>query len=150
MADCFNRNCPFRVNGTSNDTCECVACPNRCNNDFIITSNRTLTDNELALLEAQWKKDEDYDAKRFGGLTMAEYIDRKAFKDKYLCCGYLPEMSEEEFDAFPAADVATVQHGRWISGLSGDYKICSGCHQIADFAFDYCPNCGSFMDGVRN
>lgn len=34
-----------------------------------------------------------------------EYIDREAFKDEYLCCGYLPEMSEDEFDAFPAADV---------------------------------------------
>lgn len=37
---------------------------------------------------------------------MAEYIEREAFKQKYLCCGYLPEMSEQEFDEFPAADVA--------------------------------------------
>ena len=41
---------------------------------------------------------------------MPEYIDREAFKSKYLCCGYLPEMSEEEFDSFPAADVAPVVH----------------------------------------
>lgn len=39
---------------------------------------------------------------------MAEYLDRKAFKEEYLCCGYLPEMSEEEFDAFQAADVSPV------------------------------------------
>lgn len=39
---------------------------------------------------------------------MAECIDRDAFKAKYLCCGYLPEMSEEEFDRFPVADVAPV------------------------------------------
>jgi hypothetical protein len=39
---------------------------------------------------------------------MAEYIEREAFKQKYLCCGYLPEMSEKEFDEFPAADVAEV------------------------------------------
>ena len=39
---------------------------------------------------------------------MAEYLDRKAFKEEYLCCGYLPEMSEEEFDAFPDANVAPV------------------------------------------
>ncbi len=45
---------------------------------------------------------------RMGGLTMAEYIEREAFKQKYLCCGYLPEMSEKEFDEFPAADVAPV------------------------------------------
>lgn len=39
---------------------------------------------------------------------MAEYIDRESFKQKYLCCGYLPEMSEKEFDEFPTADVAPV------------------------------------------
>lgn len=39
---------------------------------------------------------------------MAEYIEREAFKQKYLCCGYLPEMSEKEFDEFPTADVVPV------------------------------------------
>lgn len=39
---------------------------------------------------------------------MSKYIDREAFKSKYLCCGYLPEMSEDEFDKFPAADVVEV------------------------------------------
>ena len=47
--DCFNHSCPFRVNETSNaNRCECVACQNRSNSDFTITSNRTLTDDELA------------------------------------------------------------------------------------------------------
>ena len=51
--DCFNHSCPFRVNETSNaNRCECVACQNRSNSDFIITSNRTLTDDELAMLTA--------------------------------------------------------------------------------------------------
>ena len=36
------------------------------------------------------------------------YIDKDAYKEKYLCCGYLPEMSGEEFDAFPEVDVAPV------------------------------------------
>ena len=39
---------------------------------------------------------------------MAEYISKQAFKEKYLCCGWLPEMSEEEFNSFPAADVVEV------------------------------------------
>lgn len=39
---------------------------------------------------------------------MAKYIDCGAFKAKYLCCGYLPEMSEADFDQFPTADVAPV------------------------------------------
>ena len=43
---------------------------------------------------------------------MTEYISKQAFKEKYLVCGWLPEMSGEEFDAFPAADVAPVRHGR--------------------------------------
>lgn len=49
--DCYNHSCPFRVNETSNaNRCECVACQNRSNSDFIITSNRTLTDDEMEML----------------------------------------------------------------------------------------------------
>ena len=59
--DCFNHSCPFRVNETSNvNGCECVACQNRSNGDFIITSNRTLTDDELAMLNALKNRDKDY------------------------------------------------------------------------------------------
>ena len=54
---------------------------------------------------------------------MAEYIEREAFKQKHLCCGYLPEMSEDEFDKFPTADVVEVVHchdcqfcGKYLSG----------------------------------
>ena len=56
--DCFNYSCPFRVNETSNtNRCECVACQNRSSNDFIITSNRILTDDELAMLTALRSED---------------------------------------------------------------------------------------------
>ena len=59
--DCFNHSCPFRVNETSNaNRCECVACQNRSNNDFIITSNRTLTNDELAMLAALKSKYKNY------------------------------------------------------------------------------------------
>ena len=59
--DCFNHSCPFRVNETSNaNRYECVACQNRSNRDFIITSNRTLTDDELAMLNALKNRDKDY------------------------------------------------------------------------------------------
>ena len=52
--DCFNHSCPFRVNETSNTNyCECTACQNRSNSDFTITSNRTLTNDELAKLTAR-------------------------------------------------------------------------------------------------
>ena len=66
--DCFNHSCPFRVNETSNaNRCECVACQNRSNSDFIITSNlpltnsnRTLTNEELAMLTALRIGDKNY------------------------------------------------------------------------------------------
>lgn len=52
--DCFNFRCPFRVNETSNrNYCACSACPNRDNHEYVITSNRTLTDKELAEMKAK-------------------------------------------------------------------------------------------------
>ena len=41
-------------------------------------------------------------------VKMNEYISKQAFKEKYLCCGWLPEMSKKEFDDFPTADVVEV------------------------------------------
>ena len=59
--DCFNHSCPFRVNETSNaNRCECIACPNRSSSDFIVTSNRTLTNDEMAMLNAQISGDKNY------------------------------------------------------------------------------------------
>lgn len=59
--DCFNHSCPFRVNETSScNRCECIACPNRCSNSFIITSNHTLTNDEIAILKKQRNMDKDY------------------------------------------------------------------------------------------
>ena len=94
---------------------------------------------------------------------MAEYIEREAFKQKYLCCGYLPEMSEKEFDEFPTADVAPVAHGPWcvckIRSIETVF-YCSECKRTVtvgnDFfgeapqsvsaAYPYC-HCGAKMDG---
>ena len=92
---------------------------------------------------------------------MDEYISRQAFKEKYLCCGWLPEMAETEFDDFPAADVAPVRHGRWIEdertypGPGLKNNLCSVCGEIAGSwkeglepgrKWAYCPNCGARMD----
>ena len=59
---------------------------------------------------------------------------------------------------FPAADVATVRHGRWEK-QSGLYS-CSECGTscpydvqadvIEYWAWSYCPNCGVKMDGELN
>ena len=66
--DCFNFNCPFRVNETSScNYCACLACPNRDRHrdrhEYTITSNRTLTDKEIA--ETKVKLDPDYGVGRF-------------------------------------------------------------------------------------
>lgn len=57
---------------------------------------------------------------------MAEYIEREAFKQKYLCCGYLPEMSEKEFDEFPTADVAPVVRCRDCEYVSPTVSASTG------------------------
>lgn len=87
---------------------------------------------------------------------MDEYISKQTFKEKYLCCGWLPEMSEEEFDAFPAADVAPVRHGRWLTTDAYPHHLyCSVCYKTyaknakwvneLDLPTNYCPNCGARM-----
>ena len=81
---------------------------------------------------------------------VTEYIDRKAFKDEYLCCGYLPEMSEEEFDVFPTVDAVLVVHGKRLE--KEDYMFCSVCGHQWNYCdndtqeFNYCPNCGARLD----
>ena len=92
---------------------------------------------------------------------MDEYISKQAFKDKYLCCGYLPEMSETEFDTFPAASVAEVRHGRWLTTDAYPHHLyCSVCYKTyaknakwvneLDLPTNYCPNCGALMDGKED
>lgn len=52
VMDCFNHDCPFRVNEASScNRCDCVACPNRSTIPYSICSNRTLTNEELVELE---------------------------------------------------------------------------------------------------
>ena len=71
---------------------------------------------------------------------MAEYISKQAFKEKYLCCGWLPEMSEEEFNSFPAAGVVPVvrccecRH-RYTMNCSMYYE-CSQCGGQWDWTTD--------------
>ena len=60
---------------------------------------------------------------------------------------------ESEIKASPAADVAPVVHGRWISDGDGYHWTynCSICAWKDGYPFNerhnYCPNCGARMDG---
>ena len=114
---------------------------------------------------------------------MAEYIERETISEEIRKYYYKnpPNFSYGEgFDRgldraqrailnAPAADVATVRHGRWIFGKDLPYSwgqipknkyhlYCSECLEQAfnrsedndpDFDVDtsYCPNCGAKMDG---
>lgn len=105
---------------------------------------------------------------------MAEYIKRetavKAFNnfdagraDSPPFTLLTPEEFAEYLYELPAADVAPVVHGRWISWEeagnfvpSPDRHECSVCHDAAqvlvngfELLSDYCPNCGAKMDGER-
>lgn len=105
---------------------------------------------------------------------MDEHIKREAAiaiieeKQKELCPvgrygrGYVYGSDREKYDAWeeivdaleniPAADVAPVVHGRWISFLGGDhimperYYRCSRCGRVESRRQPYC-HCGAKMDG---
>ena len=64
---------------------------------------------------------------------MPKYINAEDFKAKYLCCGYLPEMSEEEFDAFPGSD------------FEADERPHCGA-EVKTFELKPCPFCGGDVE----
>ena len=108
---------------------------------------------------------------------MDEFIKREAAiaiieeKQKELCPvgrygrSYVYGSDREKYDAWeeivdaleniPAADVAPVVHGRWVSVAGKRDRICSRClhnepYKNADDdaeVFEFCPHCGAKMDG---
>lgn len=85
---------------------------------------------------------------------MAEYIERDIAAAFANNCGAVYVANRlSDSNAFPAADVAPVVHGRWVSVPYKLARICSVCnrdepYKFAD-AYDYCPNCGAKMDEVE-
>lgn len=90
---------------------------------------------------------------------MRKYIDAEKLKAGMLHYGFsAPDMTITEFieDECPAADVAKVRHSEWYVTTAGINSIaitCSYCHCTEKISvtnyFDYCPKCGSKMDGER-
>lgn len=95
---------------------------------------------------------------------MAEYIDRETLLNsicnKHCDCDYDGECPNcrltEPIVAAPAADVAPVQHGRWIEKTAPavhKYYECSNCgaHENKHTAIKgrYCWRCGAKMDGAE-
>ena len=93
---------------------------------------------------------------------MAEYIRAVEAAEKVAGIFKVPMADLVDiFSEIPAADVAPVVHGRWISWEeagnfvpSPDRHECSVCHDAVqvlvngfELLSDYCPNCGAKMDG---
>ena len=61
---------------------------------------------------------------------------------------------ENAINSIPAADVAPVRYGRWVSVPHKLARVCSVCNRDEPYKFadidadvyDYCPNCGAKMD----
>lgn len=83
-----------------------------------------------------------------------EYIRRaEALKITTRTCGdYAAAFAE--IRKLPAADVAPVVHGQWVSEAKGGVygPVCSVCgYYIPGIRFwnaPYCPKCGARMDGA--
>ena len=88
---------------------------------------------------------------------MDEYIDREAATN--VACNILWKMNDlstsamaKALNSIPAADVAKVRHGRWVTHSDRpDSLICSVCKCGFDMwkhdPHNYCTNCGAKMYG---
>lgn len=94
---------------------------------------------------------------------MDEYIEREAAYETIMSeppDAHYPQWYADKIKAIPAADVATVRHGRWDS--SGKYRFqidnsvavrCTECgcslteQEYRGNVWNYCPVCGANMDG---
>lgn len=89
---------------------------------------------------------------------MTEYIERDiAAAFAYNCGAIYVSNRLSDKNAFPAADVAPVVHGRWVSVPHKLARVCSVCNRDEPYKFadvyvdvyNYCPNCGARMDEVE-
>ena len=94
---------------------------------------------------------------------MAEYVTKEQVLDWFRPYGHMDEpipfeTMVSDLRDMPAADVAPVRHGRWVSVPHKLARVCSVCNRDEPYKFadidadvyDYCPNCGAKMDGELN
>ena len=81
---------------------------------------------------------------------MTEYIKREEAIEAAKHAWEKGLEPSQYIEIIPAADVATVRHGRWKCHGDCGVTECSVCGwsieaYVGDYA--YCPNCGAKMDG---
>ena len=86
---------------------------------------------------------------------MDEYIRREDVIEWFMPYAHAGESIDadvviSDIKGMKAADVAPVQHGRWVSWVNkvGYLVWCSECNKHNNTEkTHYCPNCGAKMDG---
>jgi hypothetical protein len=93
---------------------------------------------------------------------MAEYIEREAAMQAFLAekpDAHYPGWYAGLLEEIPAADVAPVVHGRWVSPHWNNSNYCCNCSECGGEAmhkeyrwnskgiYPICPKCGARMDG---
>ena len=98
---------------------------------------------------------------------MTEYLKRAAvfeqfdngeadviemYPDGSVDFGFGASNIRDQINAIPAADVAPVVHGRWVTHYRSGTTVAEGyvstcCDMWNSRKSDYCPNCGEKMDG---
>ena len=84
------------------------------------------------------------------GSVKTDYIPREAVRD--LMYHKQSPLTEYDLDEIKAADVVSVEHGRWEKFTLGTYDFalrlrCSMCHKVVyEEEFKFCPYCGARMD----
>nr|DAG66240.1 MAG TPA: NADH-PPase NADH pyrophosphatase zinc ribbon domain [Caudoviricetes sp.] len=85
---------------------------------------------------------------------MDEYISREAAMEivKHTSGDYASAFAE--LRKLPAADVAPVRHGRWVTHYRSGTTVAEGyvstcCDMWNNRKSDFCPNCGARMDGAE-
>ena len=89
---------------------------------------------------------------------MAEYIERETAIAWFMPYAHAGESIDadvviSDIKGMKAANVAPVRHGRWVEKDKYDFGTFYDCSICGDRILDnghswnYCPNCGSRMDG---
>lgn len=88
---------------------------------------------------------------------MSDYIKRETILNHYKKCSFAMVKAVIAYiENLPAADVVPVKHGTWEKTNMDGFLRCSACHDcyIEEIWLDgererwnFCPHCGTKMDG---